>query len=222
MNKRLGSEAWVEAGLKALADDGVIGVRIATIAERLGVTKGSFYWHFRNHREYLEAILEAWQRSGTSDVIAAIEDLGGDAATRLRNLFRMSLASDGRATQAVQAWAKSDPLAAKAFGEIMRRRIDYVERLFRELGFSRQEAAARARFAFLTLVGHNSLGAKSALGRINRTESEIIFAMLVRPTDHAGAATGAAGPSPNSANRRTSAHKTTLHRPRRQHRSSTD
>ena len=46
MSKRLGKTEWIDAGLKALARDGVDAVRVERLAERLCVTKGSFYWHF--------------------------------------------------------------------------------------------------------------------------------------------------------------------------------
>src|SRR5688572_30336195 len=58
---RLTVDDWVAAGLEIMAEDGVGGVKIHRLCERLGVTKGSFYWHFRDLDEYLGAVAQQWQ-----------------------------------------------------------------------------------------------------------------------------------------------------------------
>src|SRR5579859_5070722 len=100
---------WIEQGLRALATGGPDAVRIEPLAQALGVTKGSFYWHFADRRALLEAMLDTWERTSVEDVIARVERGGGDGRTRLRRLF--GLARDSASDRllaidlAVRDWA---------------------------------------------------------------------------------------------------------------------
>jgi hypothetical protein len=128
----------------------------------------------------LDALLEAWKVSGTHLVIDAIETEGGDARERLHRLFRLSSQSHGCLNQAIRAWSSTDQEVARALDAISSQRIQYVDGLFRELGFSPPEAAARARLAFLALIGHHALAENSAMRLINQSDFDIVFAVLVR------------------------------------------
>lgn len=61
----LGREAWIAAGLAALSSGGVEAVRVEVLARALHVTKGSFYWHFADRRELLDAIVAHWETTTT-------------------------------------------------------------------------------------------------------------------------------------------------------------
>jgi AcrR family transcriptional regulator len=93
VSKRLGRQEWINAGLKALAEHGAEAVRIERLADTLRVTKGSFYWHFKDRGALLEALLEAWQARATNAIIDQVEARGGDARTRLETLFTNRRAS---------------------------------------------------------------------------------------------------------------------------------
>src|SRR6476659_6504897 len=87
---RTSRAAWVEAGLRALAEGGPDAVRVEALAESLGVTKGGFYGQFGDRNELLEAMLETWASAAVDEVIAEVEARGGDARTRLRRLFAIA------------------------------------------------------------------------------------------------------------------------------------
>ena len=178
MSKRLGRDEWVVAALKALADLGVEAVRVERLAETLGVTKGSFYWHFADRQALLMAILEAWKARATADIIAQVERGGGDTRARMHALMVIVFSSDGRLDRQVRAWAANDVNARAAQEEIDRRRTGYLEGLFTDLGFSRAVAHARARFAYHALIGQFAL-ADGGKGKRAAAELEIVFAMLV-------------------------------------------
>src|ERR1043165_7845340 len=57
---RLDADAWVAAAFDALAQGGVDAVRVEPLAKALGITKGSFYWHFTDRRALLDAMLGSW------------------------------------------------------------------------------------------------------------------------------------------------------------------
>ena len=100
MSRRLGKQEWINAGLVALAAHGADAVRVERLAETLHVTKGSFYWHFKDRNELLQALLEAWQSRATRAIIDAVETRGGDARARLTTLFTIVAESDGRLGEA--------------------------------------------------------------------------------------------------------------------------
>lgn len=178
MSKRLGRDEWVVAGLRALAESGVEAVRVERLAEALGVTKGSFYWHFADRQALLTAVLEAWKARATADVIAQVEAKGSDARTRMHELMTIVFSSDGRLDRQVRAWAANDEAAGVALAEIDAKRTGYLEKLFAGLGFERAEARARARFAYHALIGQFAL-ANGGKGKQAAAELELVFEMLV-------------------------------------------
>ncbi len=178
--KRLGREEWIAAGLRAIARQGADAVRVERLAETLGVTKGSFYWHFKDRDALLAALLDAWKARTTNAIIAEVEAKGGDAATRLRTLFGIALQSDGRLDLAVRAWAAQDSLARDALEQVDRRRLAYLDSLFRALGFPPAEASARARFVYQALIGQFTMGVPAAQRKRRADWLDILYPMLVR------------------------------------------
>src|SRR5580658_9384706 len=81
---------WIEHGLRALAAGGPEAVRIESLAEGLGVTRGSFYWHFRDRQALLEEMLDRWEKSTTEDLLARLDREGGDAYAKLRRLLALT------------------------------------------------------------------------------------------------------------------------------------
>src|ERR1700709_1300266 len=87
--------SWIEEGLRALAAGGPDAVRIEPLAQALGVTRGSFYWHFDDRRALLQEMLDTWERTSIDEVIERVEaESGGDAKAALARLF--ALGSSGQ------------------------------------------------------------------------------------------------------------------------------
>ena len=82
---------WIDCALDRLAADGIDKVLIAPLARELGVTKGSFYWHFKNKQDLLDAMLTRWESVGTLDIIDQVEMQGGAADARLRRTIDLSI-----------------------------------------------------------------------------------------------------------------------------------
>jgi AcrR family transcriptional regulator len=179
VNTKLDRQAWIGAGLAMLAEGGVDAVRVERLARVLKVTKGSFYWHFKDRPALLAALLEAWQAEATTAIIARVEAGGGDAAARLRHLLAIVVRSDGRLDMAVRDWAGYDMAVRAAQDAVDRQRLGYVEGLFRDLGFPPAAALARARFAYQALIGQFRMGGQGVEDRV-REVLDIIFPMLTR------------------------------------------
>ena len=145
---------WVSAGLEALRKGGVAAVRVERLAGDVGVTKGSFYHHFRDRGALLEALLDYWSREMTDAEFARLETLRGGLAARLLALAEDVLEKGmGRYDPAIRAWARHDRKVAAAVAQVDRRRVKALAGFFEEGGFSAAEARIRARTFYTFLLG---------------------------------------------------------------------
>ena len=145
---------WVAAGLEALRKGVVAGVRVERLAEDIGLTKGSFYWHFRDRGELLAALLEFWAREMTEAEFERVQAVKGGLAARLRTLAEDVLEKGmGRYDPAIRAWARSDRKVAAAVAQVDRRRVRALAGFFEEGGFTAAEARTRARLFYTFLLG---------------------------------------------------------------------
>ncbi|MEL7240918.1 MAG: TetR/AcrR family transcriptional regulator [Cyanobacteria bacterium J06629_18] len=151
-NIKLGRKDWVEQGLKVLGEFGVEAVKVEPLAKSMNVTKGSFYWHFKNRRELLEALLQEWVNSQTEGIIQQVDTKDGDANTKLMHLFELAIQDDGKVENAIRAWATNDVKAANILESVDLHRLEYTRDLFLQVGFSGIDAMVRARMAYYTLV----------------------------------------------------------------------
>jgi AcrR family transcriptional regulator len=154
--RRLSADDWARAALAAIGEGGVGAVAVEPIAARLGVTKGSFYWHFRDRRALLEAALCCWEREQTEAVIDAMA-AEPDLVRRLRRLFAGAI--DGRRDPAELTLlaAAGDPAVAAALRRVTGRRISYMARVFEELGLAPATARSHALIAYNAYLGYLQL-----------------------------------------------------------------
>ena len=154
-DQRIGPVEWVRAGLALLAKEGIDAVRVEPLAVHLGVTKGSFYWHFKDRAALHAEMLQAWRGIGTSDIIDRVDAGGGTGAERLGRLVVLSTSNDdaARLETAIRAWARSDTTVAEALAQVDRKRLDYVVELLMESGLKRDVSRLRAKLLYLALIG---------------------------------------------------------------------
>lgn len=151
---RLSRERWVDAALTLLAEGGRGAVQVEPLARRLRVTKGSFYWHFRDLGELLDASLRRWEDVETLAIKERVEAGGGTAVERLRRLFTIALGRRAVALEvALRQWAGSDRRARAAVARVDRRRLGYLSALFAEACLAAEEAQARGFLAYAVLFG---------------------------------------------------------------------
>lgn len=142
-------ETWIEAATQVLVDQGIDHVRVDVLATQLAVTRGSFYWHFRDREDLLRRVLQAWRESATEQLTRRLETARTDPREQLRDVI--SLPFRGRAAVraarielAIRAWARRDEMARQAVDEADASRIAYHTQVFAALGFAPVEAAQRA------------------------------------------------------------------------------
>lgn len=147
----LDANAWIDAGFEALAEGGIEAVRVDPLAKRLGVTRGSFYWHFTDRAALHQAMLKEWRKRASYQVGSRIDDRTPAPDERLKQNLALPN-STPRAKRAaaielaIRLWAQRDPQAARAVKHIDRVRLGYYAKLYAEMGLA--PAAARNR-AFL-------------------------------------------------------------------------
>ena len=152
MADQLSAHDWLDQGLKTLAERGFTALKVEPLAKALGVSRGSFYWHFADIGAFHAAILKHWREVAAEQIIANLEaasDHDDPVALLLRQAFggRLSLEN------AVRTWATVDPTARSAVQAIDRRRLSYVESMLRAAGLSPGVARARAQIFYWAFVG---------------------------------------------------------------------
>ncbi|WP_164007849.1 TetR/AcrR family transcriptional regulator [Pyxidicoccus trucidator] len=149
----LTAEDWADGALWSLAD-GVEALSVERLARKLGVTKGGFYWHFKDRAELLQAALARWEQLATTGVIARLESLP-DPRERLSQLLALTFEADphGKIEVAIVAGAAADPRIQPVLARVSEQRIDYLVKLYRALGLPAREARNWALQAYSTYVG---------------------------------------------------------------------
>ena len=175
---QLTPETWVEAATQVLVNEGIDHVRVDVLAQQLGVTRGSFYWHFRDREDLLRRVLAAWRERATEQLTARLERAHTDPRAQIRDVISLpfrgrAAAQAARIELAIRAWARRDDLARAAVDEADASRIAYHVQLLSALGFERSEARSRA----FVLYGYEV--AESLLHRQGSEEQRRARALLV-------------------------------------------
>ncbi|MEL6408009.1 MAG: TetR/AcrR family transcriptional regulator [Chloroflexota bacterium] len=153
---QLTREDWLDRGLHMIAEQGVEAVTIATLCRDLGVTKGSFYHHFKNQKVFLDSVLAHWEAEYTSRFIDE-SNTGEGVYERLQKLNALVIESFGQYEVHIRAWAQADPMAQAYQARVDARRIAYLQDLYRELLGDDAQARAMAHLVYTTLIGSTSV-----------------------------------------------------------------
>ncbi|HVV36745.1 MAG TPA: TetR/AcrR family transcriptional regulator [Acidimicrobiales bacterium] len=156
---RLSVTDWISAGLELLGEDGIGGVKIQKLCDRLGVTKGSFYWHFTDLDAFLGAMAKHYEDGARifRDQFTAMARQDPDKT--LSEAVRASYDNHlGRIERAMRDWARSDERARAAIEASDRLGFAAIAESFELLGFTPEEADIRAKTLFYAGVGFGDVG----------------------------------------------------------------
>ena len=176
----LTKQDWIRAALDAMAEGGVAAVAVDRLAKTLGATRGSFYWHFKDRRELIEAALEQWERENTTELIPDAEAIG-DPVERLRYLFREVYERPVDAIELALASAADEPLVGPASARVTRTRRDFLRRIFTDLGLPDEEADDRAWLAYAFYIGHHQLACNPNNQSLQPTRLDRLVDLLTSP-----------------------------------------
>jgi len=149
---RRSRQEWLVHALEIVAREGEAELRIDRLVEAMGVTKGSFYWHFESRADFVRSLSAHWAEWSTSTVVRALEELPPDPLLRLRALMDQVIREGlTRYELAMRAWAAHDPEVAQVVRAVDRTRIRTVKGLFQDLGFEGEDLESRTRL-FITYL----------------------------------------------------------------------
>lgn len=167
---RLSAEDWERGALELIADEGVGAMAVEALARRLGVTKGSFYWHFRNRGALLEAALQRWEEHDEAEVLAKIEPIA-DPRLRLRAMFDfVARELPSHRIYAALLKALDHPAVLTLMARVSARRMDFLAAAYREAGMNPAQAQHRARLTYAAYVGFMQINMTLGLPRLSHEE----------------------------------------------------
>jgi AcrR family transcriptional regulator len=175
--RSLSRENWIDFALQKLADEGIDKVSIAALARGLSVTKGSFYWHFKDRNDLLQAMLARWEQTGSDIVFKEVERVGGDGIRRLKHMsdiiFRR-YTEQLKLELALRDWGRKDANIWQKIAQEDERRMDYMRGLFADIYDDPKIAEAKAWLLFSLYVGENIIAAPVK----EQTREELLWACL--------------------------------------------
>ena len=157
--QRLAAADWISAALDVLKESGVEAVQITTLAKRLSVTRGSFYWHFENREDLLAALIAEWRARNTGVMVEAIRDVPSldDGILALFSVWVDHTRFDAQLDQAVRDWARHDHALRATVKQEDDARVAAIAAFFAAQGYAKLEAFIRARVIYFTQISFYAL-----------------------------------------------------------------
>lgn len=151
MQDRLTQFDWIQHGLRTLANEGAHALKVGPMSTKLKVSRGSFYWHFRDIDDFRAQLLQTWQDRTTDQVIRELEV--GVAPGRLKPLMKRAFAEKRNLERAIRSWAAEDKTVAKAVASVDAKRVGYIARMLVAAGVETRRARVRAAFVYWAYLG---------------------------------------------------------------------
>ena len=178
---RLAVDDWIQVGYAVLAEEGIKSLKIDRLCSRLGVTKGSFYWHFTDIASYRIALVDAWGASRDEER----RHFGAptDTPPRQRLSQMMTTLVDARhwtLERAMREWARTDEAVAASVRAADGRVLRAVRQAFLDYGFDTEEADLRAAATFAAGIGFLHLSGPQPSARGAARRERFLDIMLAR------------------------------------------
>ena len=176
---RLSKEDWLDHGLRSLEAHGFTSLKADGLAKSLGVSRGSFYWHFEDLADFHTAVLNHWLEVSVLAVVRQFGDLDLPPADKLAMLIERAAEGPRGLEQAVRAWGFNEPSVRALIAEVDRQRMAYIAELAEGMGLDKEAAQRRALVIYLSAVGYNVLGDTFEPGLEERAVEDLIaFAVM--------------------------------------------
>jgi AcrR family transcriptional regulator len=156
---------WIEAATRMLVDEGIAGLKVDRLANRLGVTRGGFYHNFKDRDELFDQIIRHWERTCRFLPDEAPPSRPGEAVEWLDLAIGRLIDSDGydyHFDLAVREWARADKRAGWAVERADRERLETLQKFFEAIGYDDEHAAIRARVFYYHQIGYYAIGVRQS------------------------------------------------------------
>ena len=188
---RLNRDDWLDAAFAAAVEHGFDGVRVLVLADTLGVTRGSFYWHFKDHAELITALLERWRAAEAASNQRLQQPSSDDPVKDLEQLLDAALAHGGadlsnmRFELALRGLGRRDPAVAAMLLDVDQARMALFAGKFARITPDTKTAIDLAALFYLTIVGSfQALSRPQAAHPTKQYLTEIIGRYLIKPQAH--------------------------------------
>ena len=153
---RLTRAAWLDHGLRILARQSASALKVGALAAGLQVSRGSFYWHFKDISDFRLQLLDRWQERTTNQIIEGVDTTVGGAA-RLTRLMKLAFNEDRSLDRSIRAMGATDPAISRMVASVDARRIAYMAGLLVEEGVDVARARPRAEFLYWAYIGQSAM-----------------------------------------------------------------
>jgi AcrR family transcriptional regulator len=188
---RLNRDDWLDAAFAAAVEHGFDGVRVLVLADTLGVTRGSFYWHFKDHAELITALLERWRAAESASNQRLQQPSSEDPVKDLEQLLDAALAHGGvdlsnmRFELALRGLGRRDPAVAAMLLEVDQARMALFAGKFACIAPDAKTAIDLASLFYLAIVGSfQALSRPQSAHPTKQYLTEIIGRYLIKPQAH--------------------------------------
>lgn len=180
----LGQADWLNAALESLNTKGIDAVKVLPLSKKLGVTRGSFYWHFEDRDDLLRQMLGYWERELTDEVIASASALDASSEDKLRYVIHnVLLYRQSRYDTAISAWGMFDKGAAQTMKRVLRKRMRFVTGLLKAGGLGKDDATLRARFLVGFMLVDAAMMPRTTAKQTAETVERCIDFLFQQPAD---------------------------------------
>ena len=181
MSKKIfDAETWIDIGLRTLKNEGLGKFSVEAIARKVGVTKGSFYWHFKDRDEFFKAIVDYWLEKQHKLIEDYAQHGAANPQQQLWDIMQDLLRSDAEHDVAMRSWVQHYEYAHKAVKQVDKLRLDYLESLFKKMGLNKDGAKLRAQMLYFYQVGEQAVLIRSAQSTRNKLNN-LHFRLLTIP-----------------------------------------
>ena len=156
---QLSRDDWIVAALGVLMNDGIEAVQITRLARDLGVTRGSYYWHFKGRKDLLSALLEEWSARNTGvmvDVLKSATSLD-DGVLDLFSVWVDHSRFSFRLDQAIRDWGRRDQVVGEILSKEDDDRGEAIAAFYERHGYAHPESFIRARVIYFTQLSYYAL-----------------------------------------------------------------
>ncbi|MCV6584494.1 MAG: TetR/AcrR family transcriptional regulator [Marinibacterium sp.] len=149
---------WLKVAMDALVSDGVEQVKVMILAERMGVSRSSFYWYFKSRQQLLDALLDQWDAQNTAGMIRMAQAPARTITEAVCNVHRCVVNPDLFDTSldfAVRDWARRSGEVRRKLDQSDARRLAALRAMFERHGYGEREAETRARVLYYMQIGYD-------------------------------------------------------------------
>ena len=160
-NIKVTREDWLNVAMDVLISDGVERVKVLALAERMGVSRSSFYWYFKSRQDLLDALLKTWEQTNTAGLVGQAGAAAETVTAAVLNVWRCTANPELFNTSldfAVRDWARRSGPVRTVLDQSDARRVEALTQMFQRYDFPEAEAVARAKALYYMQLGYDMAG----------------------------------------------------------------